>query len=689
MFFRPMRITIQLLFFVLSVSAAGAESNGYMSNTVLVDTSNSELPQYLIGTGMADVTGPALGAPMWGYSRPGQNTEGIHTRLKSRAFIFVDPTTKNRLLFASVDVGNIEHHIFLAVLDRLERRYGELYNKGNVILSATHTHSGPDGYSHIRMAAGVAGQLNPTHFERIVSGITESINIAHDSLQPATVLINSGDVVGAGANRSMKAYNANPDSERANYKEAMDLNMTLLRLQGAANALGSINWFAVHPTSMTFNNKLISGDHKGYASLTWEQQASDSGKELLAENFIAAFAQSTPGDVTPNLNLDNTGPGHSDIASTQIIGQRQLDTALTLFRGANEVIAGPIESRQLYIDMSNLTVSDQFTGAGQQVTCPSAYGYSFAAGSTEDGGGHFLFSEGMTEQKWWLDTIIGLVTGAQGWTQAVKDCQSPKAILFETGSGEVPLQSQIRSVSIARLGSLAIVALPAEITTMSARRIREAVSAALGPWAKHLVIAGYSNGYAGYITTPEEYSTQQYEGGHTVHGKWTLPAYIQTLTGLAKSLDDSSIELVGPAYDDWRGKAPSADPFADTVDTIPAGKAFGDIVSLDKIVVKKTDTVTVEFWSANPSTGYSQADSVAGIERKENNRWQTVLTDMAWSTIIRWKEHDDGLIAQLSWAVPATVASGTYRIKHSGNYRLTVDKLTPFETTSPEFKVED
>ena len=62
---------------------------------------------------------------------------------------------------------------------------------------------------------------------------------------------------------------------------------------------------------------------------------------------------------------------------------------------------------------------------------------------------------------------------------------------------------------------------------------------------------------------------------------------------------------------------------------------------------------------------------------------------MAWSTIIRWKEHDDGLVAELSWAVPATVASGTYRIKHSGNYRLTVDKLTPFETTSPEFKVED
>ncbi len=111
--------------------------------------------------------------------------------------------------------------------------------------------------------------------------------------------------------------------------------------------------------------------------------------------------------------------------------------------------------------MSNVKVSNEFTGAGEQTTCPSAYGYAFAAGSTEDGGGHFLFREGMTEQSWWLDIIIRWVAGAQKWTQAVKDCQSPKAILFETGTGDIPLQSQIRSVSVARLGSLVIVAMPA------------------------------------------------------------------------------------------------------------------------------------------------------------------------------------------------------------------------------------
>jgi neutral ceramidase len=269
---------------------------------------NSASLQYLIGAGIADVTGPAFESPMRSYAKPGQNMEGIHTRLKSRAFIFVGTNTQSRLLFTSVDLGSIEHHIFLEVLDRLKLIHGNIYNKDNTVLSATHTHSGPDGYSYIRMKQGLAGALNPDHFKRIVKGIVQSINVAHSNLQPGDILINTGDVIGAGANRAMKAYNVNPEQERARYKNAMDLDMTLLRPQGEKSALATLNWFAVHPTSMTFNNTLISGDHKGYAALTWEQQVANNRLAGMSENFITAFAQSTPGDITPNLKLNNTGP---------------------------------------------------------------------------------------------------------------------------------------------------------------------------------------------------------------------------------------------------------------------------------------------------------------------------------------------------------------------------------------------
>lgn len=125
-----------------------------------------------------------------------------------------------------------------------------------------------------------------------------------------------------------------------------------------------------------------------------------------------------------------------------------------------------------------------------------------------------MFKEGMTEQSVWRDWLVRLIIGAPKWTEPVAACQAPKAILLETGTGTPPLQSQIRSITVARIGQLVVLALPAEVTTMAGRRLRNSVMAELGEWAKYVVLAGYANGYAGYITTPEEYMLQQYEGAH-------------------------------------------------------------------------------------------------------------------------------------------------------------------------------
>ncbi len=650
-----------------------------------VAAKSEESTNYLIGAGMADVTGPAYGSPMWGFGKAGQNTQGIHIRLKSRAFIFVDPASGNRLVLTSVDIGSIEHNVVLEVVDRLQERFGDVYSLDNIILTATHTHAGPAGYWHSRTEFGLSGSFYKKHFERIVSGIVTSIVRAHENIQPGQILINKGQVEGAGANRSMAAYNANPAEERARYESPMDKEMTLLKLVGPGGPIGLVNWFAVHPTSMTYDNLLISGDHKGYASSVWE--ITEQVDYENNQGFIAAFAQSTPGDVTPNLNLDNTGPGENEIESTQIIGQRQLDVAQRLYSEAKESVSGPVDIRRTYIDMSDVSVGDEYTGAGEQRTCPSAYGYTFAAGSTEDGGGHFLFREGMTEQSWWLDIVIRWVTGAEKWTQAVKDCQAPKAILFETGTGDIPLQSQIRSVSVARIGSLAIVAMPAEITTMAARRIKETVQQSLGSWAKHIVIAGYSNGYGGYVTTPEEYETQQYEGGHTLHGKWSLPAYQHLISSVASALDSGSEVPNGPVYDDWRGRSASKSLVGDLPDVPPDGSIYGDTLPMQSRVFNTGSEVAAEFWSGNPSSDYRSGNNYLYIQKQTNGTWQTIHGDMDWSTIVRWREEEKGMIARIIWRIPENTAPGIYRIKHFGQYRKTPGQTEEFEALSTEFEI--
>jgi neutral ceramidase len=638
---------------------------------------------YLIGRGMADVTGPAVGMQMWGFGRTDQITEGIHIRQRSRAFIVAQADRpEQRLVFVSVDLGSIEHHITLEVLDRLREHFGGTYTLNNVIVSATHTHAGPGGYWHSRNEQGFDGGFYPAHFEAIVAGITRSIVKAHNDLQPGGILIASGTVANAGANRSLNAYRENPQAERDRYGENTDTRMTLLKFVGASGPIGALNWFALHPTAMNFYNRLISGDHKGYASLAMEKKYGAGYNS--GDDFVAAFAQSTPGDVTPNMNLDNTGPGDTDVDTTRILGDRQLQVALQLFDQAREDLRGPVDSRQVYVNLSNYEVQDQFTRAGMQHTCPSAYGYSFAGGSTEDGGGHFLFEEGMTEQSFFLDVLIRLVTGAPKWTEAVKNCQSPKPILFETGSSTPPLQSQIRSITLARIGQLVIVGLPAEVTTMAARRIRETVMNNLGSWAKNVVLAGYSNGYAGYVTTREEYMLQQYEAAHNLHGPWALPAYQQIVSQLGRALETDSAVESNAAYDDWRGQSAEAELHTGETLQFPEGKKAGDVLPLSNTHYQPGDIAIAEFWSSNPSRHYVTGNNFLLLERKTQASWQALATDSDWSTRVRWRGEARAFVAELSWVIPVDAKTGEYRFTHFGEHQ----SLGPYSGVSNSFYVD-
>ena len=613
---------------------------------------------------MADITGPAVGMPMWGFGRPDQISEGIHTRLRSRAFITVQASDpKRRLVFVSAELGSIDHHIALEVVERLQKRFGTTYTLDNVIISATHTHAGPSGYWHSRTDTGLDGGFYPAHFDAIVAGIMSSIIAAHDDLQPGNILINKGRVAGAGVNRSVIAYRENPQRERDRYRENTNTAMTLLKFVGNSGALGAVNWYALHPTAMNYYNRLISGDHKGYASARMEeQQRAHQG----SEDFIAAFAQSDPGDVTPNTNLDNTGPGETDVETTRIMGQRQLVAAQALFDAAQEPLAGVIDSKRIYVDLSRYEIDGEFTGAGEQHTCASAYGYAFAGGSTEDGGGHFLFREGMTEQSIWRDWLVRLIIGAPEWTEQVKVCQAPKAILLETGSGTPPLQSQIRSVTLARIGQLVIVALPAEVTTMAGRRLRDSVMRELGDWANYVVLAGYSNGYAGYITTPEEYMVQQYEGGHTLHGRWSLPAYQQIVSQLAAALESGVSLTSSSAYDDWRGKSSGLALPLDNAKPLPSGARLGEAVTQVEARYRPGQTATARFWSTNPTVNFRRSKNYLRVEQNTSAGWRQVADDGDWSTRVRWQLESGAYVAELSWAIPQETRPGEYRVSHFG-----------------------
>ncbi|CAG0885332.1 unnamed protein product [Cyprideis torosa] len=481
--------------------------------------------EFRIGIGIADVTGPPAGVGMMGYAKAEQVNHGIHTRLFSRAFIICDEV--NCIVFVTADIGMLDTAVKIKVIERLEAEFGGIYHDKNVILSGTHTHSGPAGYlQYVLFQFTNLGFIEIT-FNAIVDGIVQSIKEAHDNIVPGRMFYTEGTVMNANINRSPLSYLANPRWEREMYEYDVDKTMQLIRFEDLAGSpIGMLNWFAVHPTSMNNTNKLTSGDNKGVASMIFERRM-NPGALMGKGKFVAGFASSNLGDVSPNIlgarcqdtgevcdSLTSTcngnsklciasGPGRDMFESTWIIGERQSNAAWNLFNdvASQKPIRGSVRFAHQYVNMSNYELEIMAPNGSQILvhTCPPAMGYSFAAGTT-DGPGEFDF----TQINWPYD-----------WQPHVVDTQ------------------------LAVIGDIAIAAVPGEMTTMSGRRLRRVlldVMMQYGIQDPVAVTAGLCNTYSDYIATFEEYQIQRYEAASTIYGPHTLAAYEDQYRNLAMQL---------------------------------------------------------------------------------------------------------------------------------------------------------
>ena len=228
---------------------------------------------------------------------------------------------------------------------------------------------------------------------------------------------------------------------------------------------------------------------------------------------------------------------------------------------------------------------------------------------------------------------------------------------------------------------------------MAGRRIRETVAAVMGEEIKHVVIAGYANGYMGYVTTKEEYDTQQYEGGHTLFGPWTLAAYQQEYARLATALSNGeAVAAPKTAPRDMRGEV-SATALGTPHDALPADKAFGDVIQQPGSSYRAGDAVAATFWSSHPQNGYRAGNNYLDVQREDDGVWSTIATDADWATKCRWSpdaEIESAWKLDASWVIPSGTIPGTYRLVHRGTARPeSASKLQPYEGVTNSFVIED
>jgi neutral ceramidase len=643
---------------------------------------------YLVGRGLADITGEVAECGMLGYGKADQQTEGLHTRQRSRAFIIADGVNGPRVLLVVNDLPLVFDSVHQEVLRRLATSHGSLYTAGNTMITATHTHCAPGGYSHHLLYNSNTHGFRPKTFGALVDGIVQAVERAHTDLTPSALFLSHAELHNASVNRSRTAFERNPPHERAFFPEAIDPQTTLMRIERDGSTVGAINWFATHNTSMTNQNRLVSSDNKGYAGYYWERVV--EGVDYLNDveggpKFVGAFAQTNAGDMSPNLNLHpGDGPTADEFENTRIIGRRQYDAAAEMATHGGTPVSGPIDSRVAFVEMAGVTVEPEYAGDGRahQTSGPAGGSASFA-GAWADGPAFPGFREGRNQ---WIDWPSRI---AYRFSARLRDSQAPKGIVLPGGllNRLLPVVAQRVPVQLIRIGQLYLIGIPGEVTITAGLRLRRTVAGIVGAELSDVLVAGYSNGYIHYVTTPEEYEAQRYEGGSTLFGKWELPALQQAAASLARAMAAGApVESGMPTADlssRHRTRRDRARP-----DATARGASFGDVIVAPRARYKAGERVKAVFVGAHPNNDLHRGGTYLRVERRDGTSWRTIYDDGDWSTRFSWQRLKEGRSeVTVLWDIPDDSDTGDFRISYEGDARDDGGGLRPFSSATPAFSV--
>lgn len=539
-----------------------------------------------IGAAKTEITTyePQLGMMGWGMLD--NVVESIATPLHARAFVLRDPTARTSQAIVVCELALISLALKDAVCARLEADHPELgLTHANLMLLATHTHSGPGGFTHYEFYNVTIRGFSAHVLSQLAGGIVRALVDAAAAVRPAVMRWAEAEIdptLEVAFNRNLPAYNTNPDVTRAEPGDsatALDRTMRMLRFEDAqGQPFASVNFFAVHCTSVHSDNTAIHFDNKGYAARYVE--------EAMGPDYVAAFAQGATGDVTPNFRYHDDKPfmrgkHPDDDQSAAFNGKIQADHALSLLEAEGEVMPARLASAHAFADFASVSVDPEFVDGRQGLTtAPAEIGMAMFFG-TEEGPG--LPRQFLGVQKWLgamrpffrqrshresyahlqAEKIPFIETGARRFLGIRRLARLPipwrvhatlrlvraMATAQRGGTGAKPWTPNVLPAQLFVIGNAAISAVPGEFTTVSGRRMRATVGARLAPLGvTRTVLTGYANAYAGYVATPQEYVLQCYEGASTHFGKWTLPAWQTWFARLADTLvagdgDRAPVEL--------------------------------------------------------------------------------------------------------------------------------------------------
>jgi neutral ceramidase len=410
-------------------------------------------PLVKVGLGEEVIT-PPTGVPMAGYLRTGVST-GVHDDLHARSLV-IEGADGTPVVMMTVSIINLDAKVAGGIRAKINAETG--IPEGNILISCTHTHSGPD-----LRGTGKA------YTEFLVSQAAKSAVEAWRSRVPGRVGTGATEVLELGRNDPRLEYGGlHPDPE-----------VGLIKVEDSRGKLLGVAFnYGCHPSTLDLHNLEFTED--------WPYYAIRHIKKALGENVWAAYFQSAQGDIKVGYSAELSAVGAAmpirNFWYAEVKGKQMAEAVAAAVPGiatsANpdvRVVSGDLDLplRETY-PMTAKEAEAWKSAAEQNLK---------KAETRADIGKRVL-------DKYKVDAFLaGLAVDCARWVEA--------------NPHPAPLRTRLFA---ARLGDAVFVTFPCEVFSEIGLKVKQG-----SPVAKTFVF-GVAGGLGGYIPTAAEYK----EGGYAV-----------------------------------------------------------------------------------------------------------------------------------------------------------------------------
>lgn len=292
---------------------------------------------FIAGAAVADITPDVntMKVPSGGYGDRGPKPmEGVLDPVRCKALVASDGESKAALV--TCDLISISPRLRQKVLAGVA---GIGIDDHNLMMAASHTHSGPGAMMKNAIAGLVFGRYNEVLVQQTADRIVSAIKEADAGMDTAVIKIAEKKLDDVTRNRRDPAGSYNYDTRRFNSDydpnhphNITDPMLTVVRFDGTdGSPIAVLFHFSAHGTVMGSDNMLFSADWAGRAQ---------AGVEAAFPGTVAMYMTGAQGDQAPAMLEDDI----SDKEYLDIIGNKVADGVVSIMDRARPVEATPIRA---------------------------------------------------------------------------------------------------------------------------------------------------------------------------------------------------------------------------------------------------------------------------------------------------------------------------------------------------------